>query len=214
VAPARPELAGLSVADPPERWQALGFAVGRAARFAVGAIEVRLGGAGTGITRWTVRGIAPGLTELDGLATDPAAGAAAPTAVEHPNGVIAIDHVVVLTPDFDRTAAALDRLGMPLRRVRDAGSFRQGFRRLGPAILELVEAVDQPPGPARFWGLVAIAPDLEALRERLHPHLGPVRPAVQRGRHIATLAASAGLSTAVAFMDPEPARDPEPPGRP
>jgi hypothetical protein len=61
---------------------------------------------------------------------------------------------------------------------------------------------------------VAIAPDLEALRERLHPHLGPVRPAVQRGRHIATLAASAGLSTAVAFMDPEPARDPEPPGRP
>ena len=121
--------------------------------------------------------------------------------------------MVAITPDFDRTAAALDTVGMPLRRVRDAGGFRQGFRRLGPAILELVESVDQPPGPARFWGVVAIAPDLEALRERLHPHLGPVRPAVQPGRHIATLAASAGLSTAVAFMDPEP-RDPEPPGGP
>ena len=33
---------------------------------------------------------------------------------------------------------------MPLRRIRDAGGFRQGFRRLGPAILELVEALGAP----------------------------------------------------------------------
>jgi hypothetical protein len=137
-----------------------------------------------------------------------------PAAADHPNGAVAIDQVVVLTPDFDRTAAALEQAGMPLRRVGDAGSFRQGFRRLGPAILELVEAVDQPPGPARFWGLVVIVADLEALRGRLHPHLGPVRPAVQPARHIATLAASAGLSAAVAFMDPEPPGDPKPPGDP
>jgi hypothetical protein len=203
----RPALAGLTLGDPPERWEALGFAVAAGGRLVLGGVELRLGGEGSGITGWAVRGLVSGIEDVDGLRTSPAPEAAADS-VEHPNGAIGLDHVVVLSPDFDRTAAALAGAGMPLRRVRDAGSFRQGFRRLGPAILELVEAVDQPPGPARFWGLVAIAPDLQALRERLHPRLGPVRPAVQPGRHIATLAASAGLSTAVAFMDPEPPRRP------
>ena len=114
-----------------------------------------------------------------------------------------IDHVVVTTPDFDRTAAALSEAGMALRRVRDAGTFRQGFRRLGPAILELVEVPAAPSGPARFWGLVVIVEDLAALAARLGPRLGEVRPAVQPGRHIATLAQSAGLGPNVAFMDPE-----------
>ena len=77
----------------------------------------------------------------------------------------------------DRTAAALDQVGLPPSRIREAGSVRQGFRRLGPAILELVETSQQPPGPARFWGLVVIVEDL------------------------------AGLSTAVAFMTPERAED-------
>jgi hypothetical protein len=101
---------------------------------------------------------------------------------------------------------------MPLRRVRDAGAFRQGFRRLGPAILELVEAADAPPGPARFWGLVVIVSDLEALSARLGDLLGRVRPAVQPGRQIVTLRPAAGLSTQVAFMDrpggDAPRRDP------
>jgi hypothetical protein len=116
---------------------------------------------------------------------------------------VGIDHVVVTTPEFDRTAAALSEVGMELRRVRDAGTFRQGFRRLGPAILELVEVPAAPPGPARFWGLVVIVEDLAALAERLGTQLGEVRPAVQPGRHIATLAPSAGLGPNVAFMDPE-----------
>ena len=92
---------------------------------------------------------------------------------------------------------------MELRRVRDAGGFRQGFRRLGPAILELVEVPKAPPGPATFWGLVVIVSDLIALAERLGERLGPIRPAVQPGRRIATLRPSAGLTEAVAFMDPE-----------
>ncbi|MDQ6775014.1 MAG: hypothetical protein M3071_02075 [Actinomycetota bacterium] len=37
---------------------------------------------------------------------------------------------------------------------RDAGGFRQGFRRLGPAILELAETPDASDGvsTATFWG--------------------------------------------------------------
>jgi hypothetical protein len=51
---------------------------------------------------------------------------------------------------------------------------------------------------------VVVVDDLHALREQLAPHVSEVRNAVQPGRHIATLAASAGLSTKLAFMDPEP----------
>ena len=92
-------------------------------------------------------------------------------------------------------------VGWVLRGV--AGGFRQGFRRLGPAILELVQARDAPPGPARFWGLVVVVTDLERLARDLGDRLGPVHAAVQPGRRIATLRPSAGLLQAVAFMDPE-----------
>jgi hypothetical protein len=128
----------------------------------------------------------------------------APADSTHPNGAVALDHVVVVTPDFDRTAAALAAAGLPLRRIRDAGGFRQGFRRLGPAILELVESREAPPGPATFWGLVVVVPDLDALALRLGEHLAGVRDAVQPGRRIATVRRSAGLGPALAFMDPEP----------
>jgi hypothetical protein len=211
-ATAGPELVGLQIADPAQRWAALGFTVD-GDLLALGGVVVRFIGGGQGITGWSVRAIAP-VETVDGLATTRACGPAGAFAggEPHPNGAVGIDHVVVVTPDFDRTAAALEAAGMPLRRIRvvggdprdDPGAFRQGFRRLGPAILELVEAKGAPAGPAAFWGLVVIVEDLGALAERLGSHLSPSRPAVQPGRRIASLRASAGLSPRVAFMDPEP----------
>jgi hypothetical protein len=194
------ELAGLRIADPVGRWRALGFAAS-GERMQLDRIEVELGAGGDGIMSWTLRNGPAG--DIDGLITAVANGEVAAAPRDHPNGAVGIDHVVVTTPEFDRTAAALSEVGMGLRRVRDAGTFRQGFRRLGPAILELVEVPAAPPGPARFWGLVVIVGDLAALAERLGTQLGVVRPAVQPGRHIATLAPSAGLGPNVAFMDPE-----------
>ena len=198
----RPELVSLSLADPPGRWDALGFEV-RDDRMRLGAVEVELGLSGEGILGWALRGVEDGAT-IDGLPwRDPMPSLTAP-ATPHPNGAVGLDHVVVLTPDFDRTAAALDAAGLSLRRVRDAGGFRQGFRRLGPAILELVEAKGAPVDqPARFWGLVVIVSDLEALSERLGDRLGPSKDAVQPGRRIATLRGAAEIGTNVAFMDPE-----------
>jgi hypothetical protein len=192
-------LAELSVADPPELWQALGFTVGDGQMY-LGGVRVVFGADGRGITRWALTGI--DATDIDGLPTSSASPGA--ETVTHPNGAVGIDHVVVATPDFDRTAEALRKTGIPLRRIRDAGGFRQGFRRVGPAILELVEAKTGPEGPATFWGLVVIVTDLEALAERLGDRLGSIKPAVQPGRHIATLSRSAGLGQPVAFMDPEP----------
>lgn len=204
----RPELAALQIADPAHAWAALGFTVADE-MVVVGGVELWLDAAGRGITGWTLRHLHAN-DDIDGLATgvttDPvaAAGPAAdPAAAVHRNGAIGIDQVVVTTPDFDRTAAALQAGGMPLRRIRDAGGFRQGFRRLGPSILELVEVPGGPVGPARFWGLVVTVSGLEALRDQLAPHVSEIRDAVQPGRHIASLSADAGLSPRVAFMDPE-----------
>lgn len=205
----RPELAALRVGDPPELWAALGFAVvGR--RIALGGVSIELEPTGTGILGWRLRAVPP-VGSIDGLPTEveparPAGGdtAAAPcaeNATPQPNGAVGVDHVVAVTPRFARTAAALADSGMELRRIRRApGGFRQGFRRLGPAILELVERTEAPDGPARFWGLVVNVSDLDALAERLGDRLGQVRPAVQPGRRIATLREGAGLGEAVAFM--------------
>jgi hypothetical protein len=187
-----PHLQAVRIADPPERWAALGFAVFDG-RIDVGGVALELGVPGRGIVGWQLR------------APDGAAPQAAPA---HPNGVTAIDHIVMLTGDFDATAARLEREGMPFRRVRevpvtDGEGFRQGFRRLGPAILEVVETVNEPRSPERFWGITFVASDLDELGRFLGDRLGRPRAAVQPGRRIAALRSAAGIGCAVAFMTPE-----------
>jgi hypothetical protein len=198
----RPELVALEIADPAERWAALGFTVSPDATIDLGGVQLRLGAEGEGIVAWTLRGIAP-TDAVDGLATrvidQSVDRVAAGAPGDHPNGAIALDHVVILTPDFDRTADAVAAAGMPLRRLAERDGARQGFRRLGPGIMEIVAASD---GPTRFWGLVVIVSDLDALAERLGDLLREIRPAVQPGRRIAPLRSKAGLGPAVAFMDP------------
>jgi hypothetical protein len=194
-------LVALGVADPASAWAGLGFEVIEGA-FEAGDVRVVLGQPGKGIVSWTLGGL--DARDLDGLTTlsgTVAESARKPLTVQ-PNGVTGIDHVVVVTPDFDRTARALDEAGLTLRRVRDAGGFRQGFRRLGPTIMEIVEAAQVPAGPARFWGLTFTVADLDGLRRRL-PVVSEIRDAVQPGRRIATLRREAGVSTRVAFITPE-----------
>ncbi len=216
-------LEALQIGDPAERWEALGFAVVED-RLELGSVTLVLGGDGEGIMAWSLPAL-DGLANFDASrhpgaaaqgAKDPgtaaqgandlraaAHGAKDLRAAAHPNGATSLDHVVVVTPDFDRTAQALDHQGLALKRVRDAGGFRQGFRRVGEPILELVEAhAEGRPGPARFWGLVPVVADLDALKARLGALISEPKPAVQRGRRIATLRAEAGLSCALAFMDP------------
>jgi hypothetical protein len=200
----------LVLADAPERWSALGFDV-RDDCVQLGAVRLRLAGedAGRGIVGWALRGIAS--TELDGLATtrsDSAVPAPAPT---HPNGIVAIDHVVAMSPALDRSVAALQAAGLDLRRIRDeptpAGAPRQAFFRLGAEILEVVQvpeqAVEHGGGPdqaARLWGLAFVAPDLDRTVEALGEHAREAREAVQAGRWIATIKRSAGLAVPVALM--------------
>jgi hypothetical protein len=135
----------------------------------------------------------------------------------HPNGIEAIDHVVAVSPSFERSVAALQAAGLDLRRVREeptpAGAPRQAFFRLGAEILELVAEPDEavarrggPDRPAHFWGLAFVADDIERAAAAFAPHAGEVRAAVQPGRRIVTIGRSAGLALPVALMTPAPER--------
>lgn len=200
----RPAVAELHVADDPQLWRALGFSVIDDVAL-VGAVAVRLlgAGAGTGIMGWTLRGWdgAP----LDGLATDPATEGPAASGT-HPNTATAVDHVVVATPDRARTSAALDAAGLGLRRVRSGvrtpqGTLEQAFHRAGEVIVEVVGPAEAASAdPAAFWGVTFAVTDLDAAVALLGDGAGTVRDAVQPGRRIVTVRREAGSSVPLAFI--------------
>ena len=194
----------------------------------VGSVVLRVGPTGDGdcrgITGWVlsdeasdeaevagriaVLDEADGPGEIDGLPTrlappDDAAVSGATSAVRSPYS--RIDHVVVTTPSLERTCGAIEAAtGEPLKRVRDAGpGIRQGFHRFGEVIVEVVERADLPADAlAEFWGLVLVVDgDLLDLCEALGPEvIGLPKPAVQKGRFIATVRGELGLGLPVALM--------------
>lgn len=172
-------LSKVVVGDEPSVWQRLGFTVDEE-RTWIGGVEYHLTSAGGGITEWV-------LGEVEG------------ESIEHPNGVIGLDHLVVLTPDLDAAIDEYSAMGLDLRRVRDAGGGRQqAFFRIGAPILEVIGPVDVPAPYA--WGLTFSVADLDATAALLGDLLHPAKDAVQPGRRIATLDRSAGSTTAIAFM--------------
>ena len=200
----RPVLTELRLGGSPAAWERLGFAVdGVAVR--LGAVRLAFSeDEPPGIRGWALTGVAGG--DVDGLKTAAATETPPGPAPRHPNGALRLDHVVVFTPDLDRTLAALEAAGLDLRRVREAGGgVRQGFYRVGEAILEVAGDVE-PAGPARFWGLVVVVGDLDAVAAQLGDDLGSPRDAVQPGRRIATVRDSAGLGLPVAFMTEQPSK--------
>jgi hypothetical protein len=193
-------LGELRVGDSPDAWRSIGFGVGEDGCCCVGSVRIRLGGVGTGITGWTLRDVPIDLTEVDGVPTGHSEAPPGESGT-HPNGATRIDHVVFMTPDTARTAAALVALGLDVRRERDAGAFQQVFFRLGEVILELVGPQEAGPGPASLWGLTFAVDDLDATAAFLGDRVGRVKEAVQPGRRITTLRGKKiGISPAIAFM--------------
>ena len=214
-----PTLDELRVGDRPEAWQACGFRVD-GDLCVVGDTRIRLvaDGAGKGLTGWSLRDVES--TTLDGLPTKRSDRPPPDELPAHANGVTALDHVVAISSDLDRTVVALQGAGLDLRRVREeptpAGAPRQAFFRLGGVILEVVqapeEAIERTGGdrPAFFWGLAFVAPDLDATVAGLGERVSEIRQAVQPGRRIATLRRSAGLALPVALITPPLPRGPAP----
>ena len=212
-----PLVVELRIADEPAAWAGAGFAVdGEVAQ--VASVAIRLVGrdradGGRGIVGWTLAGVHVA-GDLDGLPTDladaPTPGVPS-TGTAHPNGVTSIDHVVVLTPDLERTIEACAAAGLELKRIRETTSYgspmRQAFFRLGPTILEVVSGdtgsgVAAAESPATWFGLAVNARDLDQTRALLGDALGEPKAAVQAGRRIATFRHRAlDLSVPLAAMD-------------
>lgn len=219
-----PRLSGLVVGDEPDAWRALGLPV-VGDRCTVGGVTIRLAGAAgdRGILGWEldppVGGGAAGDPggEVDGLRAADATGALpvserARDRDDGPSGrgyaVAAVDHLVVASPDVERTTAALERVGLTARRTVDAArgdvGVRYRFFLLGTCLLELIGPIEPDgEGPARFVGLAFTAPDLDVFDTAS----GPPRDAVQPGRRIITLRTrDHEVSVPIAVMTPRPRR--------
>ena len=201
------QLTELRIGDDPASWADAGFTVDGAAVH-LGHTRISLLGKSEprGIASMAIDGVD---TDIDSLPVHHGADLHA-AEHEHANLVDAIDHVVVMTPDSDRTTTALERAGLEARRIRtfDVGGMvrRQTFFWMGDVILELVGG-DEPTGtgPPALWGLALTSPDLDATAAALGAFCGPPKPAVQQGRRIATLKTrDLDISTAVAIMSPHP----------
>ena len=202
------------VADTAEAWRRAGFGVDADAVCRVGGVGIRLLGRehGTGIVSWALRGLPDGWAgDLDGIPTavwhdDPATPGA------HPNGVIAIDHVVLVSPDLGRTVKSLAAIGVQPRRERDGElggqPIRQVFFRLGEVIVELVGSpTTAAEGPSGLWGITYVVADIDATAAFLGDRTTRVKDAVQPGRRITTLDHRAfDLSVRTALISPPATR--------
>jgi len=161
---------------------------------------------GSCATGWTVRSDDATTHSVDGVATRIIAELQPVPELTHQFAVTAIDHVVITTGSLERTCGAItDQLGLPLKRIRDAGhGVRQGFHRAGSLILEIVERPDlAPETSAEIWGVVFVVDDLDSAIAWLGPDaIGAPRDAVQNGRRIASVKKDVGLGLPVALMSP------------
>jgi predicted enzyme related to lactoylglutathione lyase len=74
------------------------------------------------------------------------------------NTVDYLEHIVVMTPSLEDAVAAHEKIGLPCKRIREAGGgVRQAFFKLEQTVLEIV-------GPGRgmpqVWGLAFMCKDI------------------------------------------------------
>jgi len=74
------------------------------------------------------------------------------------NSVDYLEHIVVMTPSLEDAIAAHEKIGLPCKRIREAGGgMRQAFFKLEQTVLEIV-------GPSRdtphVWGLAFMCKDI------------------------------------------------------
>ncbi|WP_040491045.1 VOC family protein [Ilumatobacter nonamiensis] len=199
----------LDVAGEPGAWRSIGLVVADDGLVPLMGTSLRIVDptehGGPGVVGWTLSGVSDTLdgTEVDGLRTR-AVSACDPVFGAHELGASGLDHVVVMTPDLERTSGAIAvATGCELKRVREVGSMRQGFHRIGRGglIVEIVTRPEIPAGPASFWGLVLNVGDIDAACDRIGPdRVSPPKDAVQPGRRIATIRDEVGLGVPVALM--------------
>ena len=188
-------------------WAQVGINFSHDGVFAMGEIALRINESlPPGIHSWVLSNIDSTIVSIDGISTSGIVGNGRSEQHEAQGFVLTplgIDHVVVNTPDLERTSHAIQlATGAELKRIRDAGnSVRQGFHRLGDVIIEIVSAPSVPAGNASLWGFVLNVADVHEIAAYLGPDvLSPPKPAVQKNRLIATFRGAVGLGVPVALM--------------
>jgi len=126
----------------------------------------------------------------------------------HPNRIERIDHLVVTTPDSDKTTKALVEAGITLSGIRTFGNYpnqtRQSFFWLGDVILELVgpHQVAKAGNPL-FWGLALVSSDIKETVNYLGDLCTPLKDAIQPGRQITTVKTrDLAIGVPIAIMSP------------
>jgi hypothetical protein len=204
----------LSVADDPDTWARLGFVVvDQAVR--IGSVTFNLTGAQDGvrgITSWLLGDDEPLPAAIDGLVTSSISGPTPePRVPVHLNGIDGIDHLVVSTPDIDRTVNAFEDLDWECRRRREGAAYgqqrmRQAFFWFGEVIVEVVGPETPDPArasdPASFFGIAFTASELATTQAFYGELMKPPVEAVQAGRLITTISSKAGSTLAIAVMSP------------
>lgn len=199
-------LAEIRIAADPSGWVSLGLTQAQDGSIQVGTIRLRFVAGDEGVVAWGLAGLPAehaDVTDIDGLTTY---SAEAPTGPPPPNAMHAVgfDHLIVTTSSLDRTCNAIgETTGEAIKRIREFGAIRQGFHRLGEAVIEVVESPKVTADQSSFGGLVINVADLDGLCERLGTDIvSSAKDAVQPGRRIATVRPPVGLGMAVALMSP------------
>ncbi len=126
----------------------------------------------------------------------------------HPNRIERIDHLVVTTPDSDKTTKALVEAGIALSGIRIFGNSpnqtRQSFFWLGDVILELVGPHQvAKAGSPLFWGLALVSSDIKETVNYLGDLCTPLKDAIQPGRQISTVkTGDLSIGVSIAIMSP------------
>ena len=198
----------LEIGGDPEVWRSLGLVVSHDGVIPLVGTSLRIVDPtqGAGIVAWAMSGVDRSLdaTSIDGGLATRVVEPMGPLFAEHELGASGLDHVVVMTPDLERTTGDIAAAtACELKRVREVGSMRQGFHRIGRGglIVEVVERPEIDDGPSSFWGLVMNVDDLDRACERIGAgRISAPTDAVQPGRRIATISNDVGLGVPVALM--------------
>lgn len=201
----------LTVAGDPDVWRSLGLAISADGLVPLFGTSLRIVAPTrtdeVGLVGWAISGIASDTTDIAGLPTETVVPQA-PAFASHGLGAVELDHVVVFTGHMDPVSTAIEQAtGCERKRVRELGSIRQGFHRIGRGglIVEIVEHADSDARDGSFWGLVINVDDLDAAAALLgSDHISEPKDAVQPGRRIATIRSEVGLGVPVALMSRDP----------
>ena len=127
----------IHIAASRQSWESAGFTVDHAGLVRLGELTIRLIGRDSsgrgGIVSWSFHGLSPQQDAIHGIPIAPAPSVSLDDVRLHPNGAVAVDTIVLQSPDVAETIRGLDALG--IRPLRDTTSVRKGVRQvISPAL--------------------------------------------------------------------------------